>query len=331
MTDNARLKSRDLDTYDKIFIACSGGKDSVAALLELLNAGADPVRIELHHHLVDGDGPTFMDWPSASAYVAALGQHLGLVTSCSWRAGGFERELWRTDCPTAPVRIKRGGFVTERGGNGPTGTRRRFPQVSSNLSVRWCSAALKIDVMDAVLRDDPDLRNARTLVVTGERAEESANRARYADFEPHRADARSGRLKRHIDHYRPVLRHNEARIWSALRHANIDPYVAYHLGWSRLSCRACIFMDADQAASLRAFFPARFDRIVEAEARTGATIKRHVSLSELADRGRVFEPTGAIADLIETAESDSPVYRRSMTVRNWIHPAGAYRNGAGPS
>jgi 3'-phosphoadenosine 5'-phosphosulfate sulfotransferase (PAPS reductase)/FAD synthetase len=47
-------------------------------------------------------------------------------------------------------------------------------------------------------------RDGKTLVVTGERAEESPNRARYKVFEPHRADNRHGRrVIRHVDHWRP--------------------------------------------------------------------------------------------------------------------------------
>jgi hypothetical protein len=51
----------DLRSYDTIVVAFSGGKDSIGCLLSLIEAGAPPERIELHHHDVDGQGEPFMD------------------------------------------------------------------------------------------------------------------------------------------------------------------------------------------------------------------------------------------------------------------------------
>jgi 3'-phosphoadenosine 5'-phosphosulfate sulfotransferase (PAPS reductase)/FAD synthetase len=51
------LIAPDLRSYDHILVSCSGGKDSLACLLHLIDEGADPARIELHHHDVDGRGP----------------------------------------------------------------------------------------------------------------------------------------------------------------------------------------------------------------------------------------------------------------------------------
>ncbi|RZK87538.1 MAG: phosphoadenosine phosphosulfate reductase, partial [Methylobacterium sp.] len=141
-----------LAAYDRILVALSGGKDSVACLLALLEAGADPARIELHHHEVDGRGPSFMDWPSSAPYCRALAASCGLPIYFSWREGGFLREMLRQDAATAPIVFETPHGVEARGGDGPRNTRLRFPQVSADLSVRWCSAALKIGVMDTLIR-----------------------------------------------------------------------------------------------------------------------------------------------------------------------------------
>src|SRR6187402_2744536 len=93
----------DLAAYRRFVVAFSGGKDSLAALLHLLSLGVPPHAIELHHHDVDGDGPTFMDWPCTRAYVRAIADHLGIALYVSWREGGFDRELARADAPTAPI------------------------------------------------------------------------------------------------------------------------------------------------------------------------------------------------------------------------------------
>ncbi len=53
----------DLRSYDTIILAFSGGKDSVACLLTLIEAGVPSERIELHHHDVNGQGRSFIDWP----------------------------------------------------------------------------------------------------------------------------------------------------------------------------------------------------------------------------------------------------------------------------
>lgn len=50
----------ELDSYDKIIIYFSGGKDSLACLLTLFDLSVDPSKIELWHHEVDGhEGSTF--------------------------------------------------------------------------------------------------------------------------------------------------------------------------------------------------------------------------------------------------------------------------------
>ncbi len=77
-----------LQDYDRIVVAFSGGKDSAACVLALLDAGADPRRIELHHHHID-DGVSFMDWPVTPAYCAAFADALGLPLYRSGRTGGF--------------------------------------------------------------------------------------------------------------------------------------------------------------------------------------------------------------------------------------------------
>ncbi|MCG7353737.1 hypothetical protein [Roseomonas mucosa] len=68
----------DLASYDHIVLFTSGGKDSTACLLHLLDCGMPPERIELHHHEVDGRGAPFMDWPVTGAYVAAQAAAFGL-------------------------------------------------------------------------------------------------------------------------------------------------------------------------------------------------------------------------------------------------------------
>jgi 3'-phosphoadenosine 5'-phosphosulfate sulfotransferase (PAPS reductase)/FAD synthetase len=284
--------------YDRVLVAFSGGKDSLAALLHLLDLGVSLARIELHHHEVDGQGEAFMDWPITPAYVAALARHLGAPIYRSWRDGGFLRELGRAGAPTAPVVYETlEGRLERAGGSGPPGVRGLFPQVSADLSVRWCSPALKIDVLAAAIRGQARFREGRTLVVTGERAEESPARARYRSFEPHRTAC----ARREVDHWRPILDWTEARVWDRIRAAALRPHPAYSLGWSRLSCRACIFGAPDQWATLRALYPCAFDAVAQREARSSRTIQRRASVVELADRGAPYPAALAQPELAALA------------------------------
>lgn len=228
-------------SYDCVLVAFSGGKDSLALLLHLLDLGVPRERIELHHHLVDGrEGSTLMDWPVTEAYCEAIAAALGVAITFSWRRHGFEGELLRHEASTQPMVVPApGGGTQEIGGRGPLGTRRRFPQLSADLSVRWCSGQLKISAMDAYLRNHPKFLGRRTLVLTGERAEESWSRRNYARFEPHRSDTRASlKVPRHIDVWRAVHSWSEARVWEIIQRWRLEIHPAYRLGWGRVSCGA---------------------------------------------------------------------------------------------
>jgi 3'-phosphoadenosine 5'-phosphosulfate sulfotransferase (PAPS reductase)/FAD synthetase len=314
----------DLGAYRRFVVAFSGGKDSLAALLHLLSLGVPPHAIELHHHNVDGQGPTFMDWPCTGAYVRAIAEHFGIALYMSWREGGFARELARTDAPTAPVLFETPAGVGRAGGNGPPGTRGLFPQTAADLRVRWCSPALKIDVLASAIRNQHRFQSGRTLVITGERAEESPSRARYAAFEPHRTST----VTRDVDHWRPVLDWSEQRIWDQIAHARIRPHPAYVLGWGRLSCRACIFGSPDQWATLRRVFPSAFRLIAAREAASGKTIHRSLSVEALADRGNAFP--AALRNPDALAQAGDTAWRLPIIMDPWVLPAGAFGDTAGP-
>ncbi|WP_196756776.1 phosphoadenosine phosphosulfate reductase domain-containing protein [Gluconobacter oxydans] len=321
--------SPDLASYDRIIVAVSGGKDGTACLLALLEAGAPVERIELWHHEVDGAGRSFMDWPSTGPYVAALACDFNLPLYRSWREGGFEREMLRDTTPTAPVVFETPDGVVRTGGQGPEGTRLRFPQVSASLSVRWCSASLKVDVADRALRGQDRFLNRRTLVVTGERAEESPARARYAAFEPHRTDTRTGtRRRRYVDHWRPVHAWSEAEVWDILKRWRVMPAYPYQAGFSRLSCAFCIFGNADQFATLKWMDANRFAKLVRYEKDFGCTIKRDRGLEQLSSEGTVFQAARSRPDLVAACLSDRPL--QTVLTEDWILPAGAFGTGGGP-
>ncbi len=324
----------DLRSYDRYLVMFSGGKDSAAAYLDLREQGVPNERIELWHHDIDGrEGSTLMDWPCTPAYCQAFAAAFGVRFFRSWRAGGFARELLREAADTAPVCFEQpDGTLGRAGGDsGKLGTRRRFPQVSANLQTRWCSSSLKIDVASAALRNQTRFLGWRTLVVTGERAEESPGRATYAMVEPHRTDKRdSAKLRRHVDHYRPVLRWSEAEVWAILERWRINPHPAYRLGWGRCSCAGCIFGSNNQWASLRAVNPAQFAQIAAYEKAFGWTIRHQEDIVAAADAGT---PYASITSAL-IAEARDPSWSGPIILpagAPWTLPAGAFGDSAGPT
>ena len=163
----------DLHDYDKYIVSFSGGKDSTALLLYLLDNDVPKERIELWHQEIDGRCRTLFDWEVTPDYCRKLGEAFGIPVYFQWKEGGFEREMLRKDSLTAPVcyELPDRSIIKIGGTRGKPSTRRRFPQPSPDLRTRWCSAYLKIDVCATALRHDERFQNIRTLVLSGERGE----------------------------------------------------------------------------------------------------------------------------------------------------------------
>lgn len=325
----------DLHAYDRIVCAFSGGKDSVALVLRLLELGAPRERIELWHHDVDGrEGSTLMDWPVTRDYVRAFAEAFSLPVYYSWRVGGIEGEMFRDNDPTGAVAFERpDGTVKRVGGNSKSlGRRLKWPAKSANLAVRWCSSVAKIDVMARAITNQDRFIEGRTLVVTGERAEESAARSRYATFEPHRTDNRTGvRVRRYVDHWRPLHGWSESAVWRIMERHRVRPAPPYYLGFSRLSCMSCIFLHPDQWATIRMIAPQRFQRIRDLEVLLDHTIDNRLSVVDMAEKGEVPDLAGM--NMVEAALSDS--YDQTVILpagEEWLLPSGAYGDaGCGPS
>jgi len=320
------MTESEIDQYDRIVVAFSGGKDSLACLLHLLSIGADRKKIELWHHRIDGTGQSFMDWPVTESYCQAIADHFCLPLFFSWKEGGFRREMLRDQSPTAPIVFEGPQGLGFAGGSGPNGTRLKFPQVSGNLAVRWCSAYLKIDVAAAALRNDPRFRHSRTLVITGERAEESAGRAKYLPFEPHKADNRNGKHGRHIDHWRPVHGWKEDQVWEIIEQYRITPHPAYQLGFGRVSCMKCIFGSPNQWATIRSIDPDGFRMVADHEEQFGVTIHRSQSVNDRAAKGTPYaEAKGFWKDVALSRRFSAPVITDP-----WGLPPGAFGESTGP-
>ena len=328
-----------LNEYDHIIVAFSGGKDSTACFLHLLDSGVDNSKIELWHHLIDGapGSEPFMDWPITEDYCREFAKEFEVPIYFSWRDGGFLKEMLRDGDSTGKVFWENpDGTVESSGGNGPKGTRRKFPQVSADLRVRWCSAYLKIDVMSAAINNQERFKGKKTLVVTGERALESKSRSKYQVFEDHRCN---GKI-RTVHHWRPILYWDEVDVWRIIEEHDVLVHPAYQFGWSRLSCITCIFGNADQWASAANLYPDMVQKIADYEEEFGITIKRNKSVKDLVREGEVYNSPllghgfdVGIPDSEIVSEIEVENIRNSKTASpdQWKLPIGAYGASDGPS
>jgi 3'-phosphoadenosine 5'-phosphosulfate sulfotransferase (PAPS reductase)/FAD synthetase len=322
--------------YDRVLVQWSGGKDSLACILHLLDLGVDPFRIELWHQRIDGakgDDP-WMDWPCTDRYVELVGEHLGLPVLFQYREGGFRGELFRENARPGAIVFERAGMKARlEPMRAEANTRRKFPAPTADLSRRWCSGHLKIDVAARSITNDPTLdgtreRPIKVLFVSGERREESPSRARYAEWEEHRTNSRS----RIVHQWRPVIDWPEQDIWAIIRRYGILPHPAYLLGWNRCSCFGCIFSTSDLWSMMREIAPDRFEQLAQAERDLEFTIDPKLDLHAKANLGC---PTRLNID---------PTYRRwalnpaalSLSDINFAwpdgwFPAGAFHGHAGGS
>lgn len=161
-----------LEEYDLIVVLISGGKDSVACYLKLLELGVPKERIEFWHHDIDGGHPSRrMDWKCTQNYVKALADAEGIKLRVSYRVNGFFGELYRIgasepiewiDPDTGEVKqcklssnylkckeLKEQATEEMEELLKKYGYRMKFPAKTGDLSRRWCSAYLKICVADA--------------------------------------------------------------------------------------------------------------------------------------------------------------------------------------
>lgn len=319
-------------SYDKYIVSFSGGKDSTACLLFLLDNGVPKEKIELWHQEIDGRGRTLFDWEVTPDYCRKIGEAFGVPVYFQWKDGGFEREMLREESLTAPIFYELPDHtICKTGGEkGKPSTRRKFPQPSPDLRTRWCSAYLKIDVCATALRHDERFRHIKTLVLSGERGEESKQRSKYAILEPDKADLRNGRVPRYIDRFRPIRDWKEQQVWDLLEKYRVRPHPCYFMGFGRCSCKFCIFGNCHQFASAACVSHRQADTLIQFERDFGYTMKRDTDLTTLIKKGVPYETITEELKFLATSYE----YQSSVLVpenETWKLPVGAFRKCGGPT
>lgn len=207
------------------------------------------------------------------------------------------------------------------------GQRMKLPAKSSCSQGRWCSSSLKAQVESKLYSDiDTLAQDVKILVVSGERRQESAGRAKYNEMEIHRTNA-TAKAHRLVHQWRSVIDWSEAQIWNIIRRHRITPHSCYTAGWNRCSCMMCIFSLPTHWAGIRELFPERFAEVEEDERILGFTLDNKKPLAEyLGDaKSCVCHNNPRALHQLTTGE-----FTAADAVRQeWTMPAGAFHGTAG--
>ena len=311
-----------INSYDHYLLMFSGGKDSTACFLCLLDLKVPKHKIELWHHLVDGKGKHLMDWECTEDYCRKFAAAFNVPIFFSWKDGGFEGEMLRQNNPTRPNYFETPDGILQSGGKGKPNTRLLFPQLSENLSVRWCSSYLKIDVGKTALINQLRFQGKRTLVLSGERAQESVARRNYAFFEADKSDNRNGKKNvRHVDRCRIIHDWREDEVWKIIQRYKVVVHPCYYLGYKRCSCKWCIFGSPDQMATSAYLSPTQLKTLVYYEKLFVKNIRPGIDLNSHIKKGVIYTPTLQYPQIARQAISR--VYTGPIFTENWRLPAGA--------
>ena len=128
----------------------------------------------------------------------------------------------------------------------------------------------------------------------------------------------------------PIHSWSEQQVWETMRRQGGRADADGHGGWSRLSCRGCIFGLPNQWASLKAIDPGGFSLLLEYEREFGVTIHRSKSIEDMAVMGKPFVGCGN-QQLIEEALDrhwNRPII---LPEGSWQLPPGAFTRSGGPA
>lgn len=327
-----------LEEYDLIVVLISGGKDSVACYLKLLELGVPKERIEFWHHDIDGGHPSRrMDWKCTQNYVKALADAEGIKLRVSYRVNGFFGELYRIGasepiewidpdtCEVKQCKLSSNYLKCKELKEQATeemeellkkyGYRMKFPAKTGDLSRRWCSAYLKICVAD-------------TVVSNLDRLGESAGRSKYNEMEIHRTNAEA-KAHRIVHQWRCCIDYSEKDVWELLKRHHINPHPCYRIGWNRCSCMMCIFSTPRLFAGVKELFPDDYAALRHDEEVLGFTLDNKKNLDEFIGDTQscvCWKDKAAIHSILTGEFNTDDIY-----TNDWNYPVGAFHGADGGS
>ncbi|WP_256209966.1 phosphoadenosine phosphosulfate reductase family protein [Paenibacillus sp. PDC88] len=248
-----------VDLYDHYHINFSGGADSLAlALLMKYGYKIPSEKMVLVHMRVDGnpeEKQQLFDWPQTDEYLRYASEKLDIPLVVIWGDKSLEE------------RIR---------------DRKMFP----DKSCRFCTSYTKRDVYAKWVRQFDD---CKILMLTGERSEESSDRAKEPIFEYHPAQA-TKRKNREVHWFRPIKNMLKSQVKQLAANYSIELHPCYQ--WvSRCSCRFCIFNTASEMERVAQLYPDDWEYLKRMELHLGHTMKtkrgKPVLLSEFVNESQV--------------------------------------------
>lgn len=357
--DNGLSYLLPLEEYDKILVGFSGGKDSVSAVLYLLELGVPKDKIILLHHCIDGakDNPVLnMDWRCTKDYCQKFANYMNLIIKYSWREEGFIGEIFRfgaskpisfeelTSSKVTTISTKANEQTKilldrlEEENNidklneiieeiKELGYRYKFPAKTASLNTRWCSSVLKIEVCNRLIRYSEDTyENCKLLFIDGIRREESGARSKYNEMEEHTTSALTQK-NRLVHHWRPIIEWDEKMVWDIIKKYNINPHPCYKLGWNRCSCSMCIFGLPKHFKGIKEILPDSFNQVVKLEEELGFTLDNKKSIEKYIENADscILNRDEELIKYIQTGIlPDDYIY-----LENWETPVGAFHGAEG--
>lgn len=303
-----------------IVVCFSGGKDSVAMVLFLLKMGISKHRIKLHHQDVDGGGARWFDWQCTKSYCQAFAAAFGLDYLEAYREGGIMAEAEKENAPSADTmyQAQPGGEFLRLASRAKPGTRLKFPMVTADPTKRWCSSVSKMEPHARAIRKL--YPTGQVLICTGERREESTNRKKYKEVQPHKTWCST----RQALQWRPVIDWSQADVWEIIKDNKVQCHPCYMLGWGRASCKYCIFASANHWATLLDIDVDHLIKIAQKEKDFHYTLYSDETIEQRAWRGTSFmgELDPATRDYW-LAQADGE-FTAPIIVDMWQQPAGMF-------
>lgn len=227
------------DDYDHIFVSISGGKDSQAALKNVYD---DAIKVGKSADITAVHIDNGNEWPQAIKHCKAICGELNVTLEI----GKPFRNIFDD--------IRKYG---------------RFP----SPQCRFCTAANR-DAAEKIIRK----AKGNVLIVTGERREESFQRAKYNKFEE---EKRLCCKSRTVHRYRPIIDWSEQRVIDSCNSMRCGLCEVYALGNTRLSCVICpISSEADMRNGAK-HNQYNADMMLALEDETGQTIRTGKSLRQI--------------------------------------------------
>ncbi len=209
-------------------LSLSGGKDSLATHLALVEAG-------IEHRVVAADTGWEADKPGVASwleYLATIERICGITIDRVGKPGGMRAAM-----------DKRAGFPARM--------------------QRWCTRELKIEVLRAYHDAIEEEESTDTICVVGIRGQESRRRAKMPDFEFDEPGERKwgGYI------WRPIMGWKIEDVLAIHHRHGVPVNPMYRLGFDRVGCNPCIYAKKRDIALTAQHFPERIDEIREREQR----------------------------------------------------------------